>query len=59
MSARGKLSVQAATAGMTDDQFDAWMRKQGAQPIKAGEKKRLQLAGVFMELPSKKQRRVA
>jgi len=47
------------TIGMTDEQFELWMRSQGGLPIDQGEKEDLQLRGLYMALPPKKSRRAA
>jgi len=47
------------TIGMTDEQFELWMRSQGGFPIDQGEKEDLQLRGLYMALPPKKSRRAA
>ncbi|MFZ4778688.1 MAG: hypothetical protein ACOYM3_25250 [Terrimicrobiaceae bacterium] len=54
-----EVPSQPMTIGMTDEQFELWMRSQGGFPIDQGEKEDLQLRGLYMALPPKKSRRAA
>lgn len=56
---RRDVPSHPVTIGMTDEQFELWMRSQGGLPIARGEKEELQLRGLDMALPPKKSRRVA
>jgi hypothetical protein len=55
---RRDVPSHPVTIGMTDEQFELWMRSQGGLPITRGEKEELQLRGLFMALPSRCNKRI-
>ena len=56
---RRDVPSHPVTVGMSDEQFDHWMRSQGGLPVSTSEKEKLQVRGLFMSLPPKKARHAA